>query len=165
MNFRLFALILTLAAAPLLAQGQKAPAMSDPKYGDAAAIRALPTAKLNALLADAQATPYAKAKACARLAVIGDAASVAAIAPLLEDNNLSIYARTALEQIPGDAATQALIAALPKLGGNNLIGAINSLGVRHDPKAVDALSKLVTAHNPETAKAASIALALIRRPL
>ncbi|MBN8732905.1 MAG: hypothetical protein J0L64_20380, partial [Acidobacteria bacterium] len=80
MNFRLFALILTLASAPLLAQGQKAPAMSDPKYGDAAAIRALPAAKLNALLADAQATPYAKAKACARLAVIGDAASVAAIA-------------------------------------------------------------------------------------
>ena len=73
--------------------------------------------------------------------------------------------RTALEQIPGDAATQALIAALPKLGGNNLIGAINSLGVRHDPKAVDALSKLVNAHNPETAKAASVALALIRRPL
>lgn len=165
MNFRLFALILTLAATPLLAQGQKAPAMSDPKYGDDAAIRALPLAKLNALLADAQATPYAKAKACVRLAVIGDASSVSAIAPLLEYNNLSVYARTALEQIPGDAATNALIAALPKLAGNNLIGAINSLGVRRDPRAVDALSRIVTAHNPEAAKAASLALALIRPPL
>lgn len=165
MNFRHLALLLTLFAPALFPQGQKAPAMSDPKYGDAAAIRALPAAKLNALLADAQATPYAKAKACARLAVIGDAASVAAIAPLLEDDKLNVYARTALEQIPGDAATQALIAALPKLGGNNLVGAINSLGVRHDPKAVDALSKLVNAHNPETARAASLALALIRRPL
>lgn len=165
MKFRHLALLLALTAPALLPQGQKAPAMSDPKYGDAAAIRALPAAKLNALLADPQATPYAKAKACARLAVIGDAASVAAIAPLLEDDKLNVYARTALEQIPGDAATQALIAALPKLGGNNLVGAINSLGVRHDPKAVDALSKLVNAHNPETAKAASLALALIRRPL
>ena len=54
MNIRQIALLFALAAAPfflhtpLRAQGQKAPAMSDPKYGDAAAIRALPTAKLNA---------------------------------------------------------------------------------------------------------------------
>lgn len=158
-------LLLALAAtAPLLAQGQKAAAMSDPKYGDATAIRALPPARLNALVADPEATPYAKAKACQRLAVIGDRTSVPAVAALLSDEHLSVYARTALEQIPGDAATDALLAALPNLSGGQLVGVINSLGVRRDPRAVDALSRLLKA-DPETARAASIALARIRPPL
>jgi HEAT repeat protein len=157
-------LLFAFTAASLFAQGQKAEAMSDPKYGDAAAIRALPLAKLNALVADREATPYAKAKACQRLAVIGDRTSVPAVAPLLSDEHLAVYARTALEQIPGDAATDALLAALQKLSGKQLIGVINSLGVRRDPRAVDALSRLLKS-DAEVAQAASVALAKIRPPL
>ena len=154
-----------LLAATLFAQGQKAPAMSDPKYGEAAAIRALPLAKLNALLADPQATPFAKAKACQRLAVIGDRTSVPAVVPLLADERLSVYARTALEQIPGDAATAALLNALPKLSGSLLVGVINSLGVRRDPAAMDALSRFVRSGDAAASQAASLALARLRPPL
>jgi hypothetical protein len=157
-------LLLAFTAAPLLAQGQKAVAMSDPKYGDAAAIGALTLARLNALVADPEGTPYAKAKACQRLAVIGDPSSVPAVAALLGDDILSAYARTALEQIPGDAATDALLAALPKLKGKQLVGVINSLGVRRDPRAVDALSRLPKA-DQEVAQAVWAALAKIRPPL
>ena len=149
----------------LAAQGQKAPAMTDPKYGDAIAIRTLPLSKLNALLSDTQATPYAKAKACQRLAVLGDTTSVPALAALLGEEQLSVYARTALEQIPGDAAGDALRAAVRKLSGIERIGVINSIGVRRDAKAVDLLSPLVHSADAQTAQAAAAALARIRPPL
>lgn len=158
--------ILLLAFSSLLAaQGQKAPAMSDPKYGDAAAIRALPLAKLNALLTDSQASEYAKAKACQRLATVGDRTSVNALAAHLGDERLSSYARTALEQIPGDEAAGVLRTALAKWHGNALIGIINSIGVRRDAKAVDALSRLLHSPDPGVPQAASAALARIRPPL
>lgn len=159
------AMLLVTFAALLAAQGQKAPAMADDKYGDVAAIRALPLAKLNAIVADSGASTYAKAKACQRLAVVGDRSSVNALAALLGDEHLSVYARTALEQIPGDEAGGALRAAVSKLTGNPLIGAINSIGVRRDAKAVDALSRLVRSPDAGVAQAASAALARIRPPL
>jgi len=96
---------------------------------------------------------------------VGDQTSVPSLAALLGDEHLSVYARTALEQIPGDAATDALRNALAKLKGNQLTGVVNSIGVRRDPKAVDALSKLLASSDAETAKAASAALARIRPPL
>ena len=165
MRFSSVVLTLLLGAGLLCAQGQKAPAMTDSKYGGADAIRALPLAKLNALLADPSASPYAKAKACQRLAVIGDRTSVAGAADLLSDEHLSAYARTALEQIPGTAATDALVAALPRLSGERLVGVINSLGVRRDIRAVDSLSKLVGSSDTAVSKAASLALARTRPPL
>ena len=162
MRLTVLAFVLCSAA---FAQGQKAPAMSDDKYGDAAAIRSLPAHKLTALLNDPQATPYAKSKACQRLSVIGDPSAVPAIAALLPDEHLSVYARTALEQIPSDQAGDALRAALPKLKANLLIGAINSIGVRRDAKSVEALSRLLHSEDKEVAKAALAALARIRPPL
>lgn len=160
-----FVVTFLLGAGLLCAQGQKAQAMTDAKYGSADAIRALPLAKLNALLVDPDASPYAKAKACQRLAVTGDRTSVAGVAALLGDEHLSVYARTALEQIPGEAAADALVAALPRLHGARLVGVINSLGVRRDARAVDALSKLVGSTDVAVSQAASAALARIRPPL
>ena len=92
---------------PVHASRQKpvaAQMMKDEKYGTAAQIMALPPAKLVALLQDSGASVYAKAKACQRLAVVGDRTAVPALAALLTDAHLSHYARFALEPIPDRAA-------------------------------------------------------------
>lgn len=136
--------------------------MTDPKYGTAEQIMALPAARLAAIVADSQATVYAKAKACQRLAVIGDAAAVPAVARLLADESLNVYARTALEQIPGEAASEALRTALGAARGRMLVGIINSLGVRRDTKAIAALTALRGHADPAAARAADAALARIR---
>jgi len=143
-------------------QGQKAPAMSDPRYGSAEQIMALSAPKLAALLKDPSATLYAKAKACQRLAVVGDRAAVPALASLLGDEKLSHYARTGLEPIPDPSVDDALRAALPKLKGKLLTGVINSIGQRRDPKAIEPLARLIYDADPEVARAASAALARIR---
>lgn len=141
------------------------PAMVDDKYGSPAQIMALPPAKLVAILKDPQASVYAKAKACQRLAVVGDASAVPALTPLLSDEKLAVYARYALEPMPRGAADDALRAALPKLQGNFLIGVINSLARRKDPHSVDALSKYVHHDDAAVARAAVEALAKLRPPL
>src|SRR5690349_7113621 len=71
--------------------------MKDEKYGGAAQIMALPVSKLVAVLEDPGASVYAKAKACQRLAVVGDKTAVPALAALLPNPQLSHYARIALE--------------------------------------------------------------------
>src|SRR5688572_20278745 len=81
-----------------------------------------------------------KAITCKQLAVWGDKEAVPALAPLLLDKELISWARIALEAIPGPEADEALRAALPKVSGNMLVGIINSIGVRRDEKAVDALA-------------------------
>jgi hypothetical protein len=139
--------------------------MVDPKYGSAAQIMALAPAKLVALLQDPTASVYAKAKACMRLAVVGDRSAVAALAPLLTDAQLSLYARFALEPLPDPAADDALRAALGKVAGNLLVGVINSIGLRKDAKALVALEKLRHDHDTEVILAADAALARIRPPL
>ncbi len=141
------------------------PPMVDDKYGSPAQIMALSPAKLVAILKDSQASTYAKAKACQRLAVVGDDSAIPALAPLLADEKLSIYARFALEPMPGKAADNALRAALPKLNGNLLIGAINSLAKRKDPHSVDALSKYVRDKDDSVARAAIEGLAKLRPAL
>jgi HEAT repeat protein len=153
------------ASAALVAQGQKAEAMSDAKYGKAEDVRALPASRLAELLRDANASEYAKAKACQRLAVIGDRTVVPALAGLLMDERLSVYARTALEQVPGPEADQALRSALSQLSGKQLIGVINSIAVRRDVKAIDELSRLYRSPDLAVSKAAETALARIRPPL
>jgi hypothetical protein len=146
-------------------QAQKETMISDPKYGTAEQIMALPAAKLAEIVADGAADAYAKAKACQRLAVIGGAAAVPALARLLGDERLSHYARTALEQIPDRPAGDALIAALAVAKGRLLIGVINSIGVRRDTRAIRALTALRMGADPEAARAASAALARIRPEL
>jgi len=99
-----------------------------------------------------------KAMACKRLAVYGHAEAVPALAPLLADEKLASWSRIALEAIPGSAANKALREALTKLQGKLLVGVINSIGVRRDPKAVNALTSKLKATDPEVASAAAVAL-------
>ena len=136
--------------------------MTDPKYGTVEQIMGLPPANLVGILRDAGATEYAKAKACQRLAVVGDATAATALAPLLPDAHLSAYARTALETMPGSSADEVLRAALSRTRGEQLIGVINSIGRRRDAKAIAALGELRYGKDVGVAKAAEAALARIR---
>src|SRR5688572_25658436 len=95
--------------------------------------------KLIAIL-QSDAPPAEKAIPCKQLAIYGNKDAVPALAPLLADKDLASWARIALEAIPGPEADEALRLALPRLQGNLLIGAINSIGVRRDAKAIDALA-------------------------
>ena len=147
----------------LAMQAQQLPnLLVDQEYGSAAQIMALPATKLVDILRDPAASVYARAKACQRLAVVGDRSAVAALAVLLTDARLSSYARFALEPLPDASADDALRAALGKVKGRLLAGVINSIGHRKDANAIAALEQL--RHNPdgEVARAADGALARIR---
>jgi HEAT repeat protein len=139
--------------------------MVDEKYGSAVDIMALSAPKLIGILKEPGASVYAKAKACQRLSVIGDATAVPALAALLSDPKLSAYARFGLEPISGPAADEALRAAAGKLKGTLLVGVINSIGHRRDGKALKVLSGFRYDSDAEVAKAAEAALARIRPPM
>jgi len=122
------------------------------------------TSGLVAILNDPGADDFRKAKACQRLGVVGDDSAVPAIAALLGNSTLSHYARTALEPYPGVAADAALREALGRLDGDLLIGVINSIGRRKDPRALDALAKLRRSEDQDISQAAEAALGRIRSP-
>jgi HEAT repeat protein len=94
---------------------------------------------------------------CRELAIIGSAASVPGLAPLLLDDELSVFARQALERIPGPEADKALRDAIVKSRGRTRIGIINSVAVRRDPRSMPLLVKAAT-DEPETTAAAAKAL-------
>ncbi|MBI2926794.1 MAG: HEAT repeat domain-containing protein [Verrucomicrobia bacterium] len=102
-----------------------------------------------------------KAITCKKLAIYGDKDAVPVLAPLLSDTNLSSWARIALEVIPGPAADEALRGALPRVQGRLLIGVINSIGVRRDAKAVEALAGKLKDADAEVVAAAAVALGKI----
>jgi HEAT repeat protein len=99
-----------------------------------------------------------RAFTCKQLAIYGTEQSVPAIAPLLADKELASWARIALEAIPGPAADAALRDAMSKLEGRLLVGAINSIAVRRDAQAVDALVQKLGDANADVASAAAVAL-------
>ncbi len=101
-----------------------------------------------------------KVKAFKPLAVFGSKDAVPAIAPYLADEELSSWARIALEAIPDPACDEALREAEGTLKGRLLIGVINSLGVRRDARAVGALAKRLG--NADEAVAAAAAASLGR---
>jgi HEAT repeat protein len=102
-----------------------------------------------------------KAITCKQLAVYGGKEAVPALAPLLADEKLSSWALIALEAIPDPAADEALRDALGKLQGRQLIGVINSIGVRRDAQAVDGLLKRMKEADAEAASCAAAALGRI----
>jgi HEAT repeat protein len=102
-----------------------------------------------------------KAITCKKLAIYGTKDAVPALAPLLSDPRLASWARIALEAIPGPAPEAALRDAMGKLQGKLLIGVINSIAVRRDPKAVSGLIKKLKDADPEVASAAAVALGRI----
>ena len=102
-----------------------------------------------------------KAITCKKLAIFGSKAAVPALATLLADKDLASWARIALEAIPGPEADEALRKAAGRLKGNLLIGAINSISVRRDAKAVDLLVGKLKDADSEVASAAAEALGRI----
>ena len=99
-----------------------------------------------------------KAITCKQLAIYGNEQSVPDLAPLLADKELSSWARIALEAIPGTAADTVLRNALGKLQGRLLVGAINSIAVRRDIRAVDPLILKLDDADASVASAAAVAL-------
>jgi hypothetical protein len=143
----------------------QAPAPSSSASGvNVAAILAMNEAALIAVLQDAAAPLYAKAKACQRLALVGGRDAVPALAKLLADPKLNTYARYGLEPIRDEAVDAALRNALATLSGNPRQGVMNSIGRRRDAKAVKAVAKLLGDRDVETARTAAATLAKIGNP-
>jgi len=108
------------------------------------------------------AAPFSdKAIACKHLAICGNHEAVPALAALLPDQGLSSWARIALEAIPGEAANAALREAQAQLQGRLLVGVINSLGVRRDAQAVDALIARLKDADADAGSASAVALGQI----
>lgn len=144
------------------AAAQRVAPMVDEQYGSAAQIMALPPAKLIDLLQQPNASVYAKAKACQRLAVVGDKSAVPALAALLTHPQLSHYARFGLEPMRDASVDDALRAALGRVKGRLLAGVINSIGFRRDKQAIASLDRLRRDADPEVAQASDAALARVR---
>ena len=121
------------------------------------------TAQAAAVLAS-HASREEKLNACRRLAAMGGQESIAPLAALLADEELSHAARMGLEAIPDPAAGEALRAALPGLAGAPLIGVINSLAARRETSAVADLGRYLTHTDPQVAAAACAALGTIASP-
>ncbi|MFM2093078.1 MAG: hypothetical protein RIS70_202 [Planctomycetota bacterium] len=99
-----------------------------------------------------------KAITCKHLAVHGSSEAVPELAKLLPNEQLSSWARIALEAIPGKAADEALRAAVVTVKGRQLIGVINSIGVRRDAGSVETLTSRLQDADSEVASAAAVAL-------
>lgn len=128
------------------------------------AIATMDSAALIRILTDAGSPEFRKAKACMRAGELGAKEAVPALAALLSDEHLSVYARYGLEPIADPSAGDALRAALARLKGNQLIGVINSLAKRRDAKSGPALAKLLYGADTDLARAAASALGSIGGP-
>ncbi len=149
-RYVVIAMLLFVLAAPLAAWAQT----------NSKEIMALPAEKLVEILKDPGASLFDKAKACQRLAVVGTKDATAALAALLPDEKLNLYARFGLEGIPDPAVEDALRAATANLQGRQLVGVIDSIGQRKDAKAVGLLKGFLS--NPDAPVASAAAGALGR---
>jgi len=141
--------------------GGRGPAPKVPPEFDALPIWKMDPPKLVAMVKDPNSTLFQKAIACKKLAFTGGREAIQPMATLLSHPQLACYARFGMEPNPDPSVDDAFRAALPKLKGRLLVGVINSIGVRKDPKALDALSRLMNDSDPEVAGAASAAVGLI----
>ncbi|HEY2841283.1 MAG TPA: HEAT repeat domain-containing protein [Pirellulales bacterium] len=108
--------------------------------------------------------PAEKALACKQLAIHGSKSAVPELEKLLADKDLASWARIALEAIPDPAADKALRSALPNVQGLLAVGVVNSIGVRRDAEAVDALSGRLKDTDAQVAAAAAVALGRVGNP-
>jgi type 1 glutamine amidotransferase/HEAT repeat protein len=125
------------------------------------AARAKAADRLAAILADPKATAAARKVVCHLLPMVASDAEVPMFAKLLDDAQAADLARGVLETIPGEAAAEALRAALARQKGDVLAGVINSLGNRRDAKSVAAVAKLIQDSDAKVAAAAVRALGSI----
>ena len=93
---------------------------------------------------------------CEQLSLIGTADEVPSLARLLNDPNLGFHARFALERIPVGESTGALREAAATAADLPLIGAINALGERKDPQAVELLGRYVAGNHDAAVKGAAV---------
>jgi HEAT repeat protein len=119
--------------------------------------------KLIAIL-KSDAPVFEKTRACEQLGRRGAGDAVPALAQLLGDEKLGAYARDALEKMTDPSAGDALRESLGVLKGKLLIGAVNSIGVRRDARAVEALAKLAADSVSGAAPEALLALGRIATP-
>jgi HEAT repeat protein len=138
-----FVLCFALVAGPLLAADHKAKEQELIK------------------IVESDAPKKDKAIPIKQLTIYGSEACVPALAKLLSDPELASWARIPLEAIPGTAPDDALRYAASTLDGRLLIGAINSIGVRRDPKAIDILAGKLGDPDPGVGRAAAEALGRI----
>ena len=124
-------------------------------------ISTMDAAALIRIITDANSPEFKKAKACQRIGELGAKEAVPALAALLGNEHLSVYARYGLEPITDPSADDALRAALSKLKGNQLIGVINSIGKRQDAKASPELARMIYGPDADVARAAAAALGSI----
>ncbi len=143
------------------AKPQRTPPPSVLPEFDGLAIWKMDPPKLLAILKDPNSTVFQKAIACKKLAFTGGPEVVQPMAALLSHPQLACYARFGLEPNPAPTVDAALRAALPKLKGRLQVGVINSIGVRKDAKALDALTKLIDDSDAEVAGAAAASVGMI----
>ncbi len=105
-----------------------------------------------------------RARALQQLALVATRDAVPGLTRLLADEKLGQYARDVLEAMPDAEAGDALRTALGQLQGKALVGVVNSLGLRRDVKAVDALVKLSGDTTSVAAAPALLALGRIATP-
>ena len=151
MNIRILLSVALLATTATAVAADKSPAADE-----------TPAALVELLKSSSPAQE--KAIACKKLAIRGNQDAVPALAPLLADEQLSSWARIALEAIPGSAANDALRAAMGQLKGRLLVGVINSLAVRCDTQAVELLIQRLKDSDADVASAAAVALGRIGGP-
>ncbi|MDA0814859.1 MAG: HEAT repeat domain-containing protein [Verrucomicrobia bacterium] len=125
-------------------------------HGDAEGRRQLETRLVAVLSSD---VPHAaKGAVCRALRKMGTAHSVPALSILLLDKDLSHMARYALQAIPAQEATAALLDALEKAPSEIKIGIASSLGARATDVPVAALTRLLADKDPSVARAGALAL-------
>jgi type 1 glutamine amidotransferase/HEAT repeat protein len=117
--------------------------------------------RLATILARPQTSDVARVFICQQLRLVGGEAQVPLLAKLLEDAKTSHPARIALQDMPGAAAAQALLAALSRVQGDSLIGLIQSLALRHETAAVPPLARLLGDPDATVSSAAALALGRI----
>lgn len=120
--------------------------------------------KLLETLRDPAAPLFEKAMACKKLAVIGTAKAVETLGALLDDPQLSHYARFALEPIPSPEVDRVLREAAGRVRGRLLAGVLDSIGNRRDREAVPLLEKLLQSDDELVVEAAAVALGRIATP-
>jgi len=124
--------------------------------GDEGKLAEVEEALLEVLQSDAKLP--AKEYICRQLALIGTERCVPVLVEMLSDVELSDCALLALEAIPDASVNKALRKTLRKTEGNPRVGIVNTLGERHDRKAVRALSKMCKSSDEVLSKAAEAAL-------
>jgi hypothetical protein len=99
---------------------------------------------------------------CRLLGLVGGAASVPVLAPLLADPRTSDDARLALDGIDVPEVAAAYRAALPQTRGRTRLGLIGSIALRRDSAAVDALTQ-VAIDEREPAEVRDVAEAAVKQ--